>query len=275
MKKIITFIIFVAIVISGLLLFMPKQSYVYSLITPNNEVYSQYNDFDIYNIKAFDKDNNNLMDNVVVYGLELLNIKNNRITEFGTFSLRYTIEIDGDVVAHAYRVIKVIYEKNSFGGFIYNGDFYSGTKEWGIVDWKSSLDINVENEKLYIYQNSVDEYIWDQSIYQYVVGLEINKTYEISFYASSSFNKTLKVCLAQTLSDSPWSYNIMNENDIEINNSLSLYTIEFTCTLPTNIVNEFEFDINQVRLEFKFGKYNLINNENSTICFSNINIKEK
>lgn len=236
---------------------------------------TQYNTFDPFDIEAYDKDGNDLINNVVVHGLELLNIVDNRITEFGSFSLRYTIVIDDEVVYQIYRSVIVTYYKDT-SGLIYNSDFLAGLNDWGIIDWKNSLDVSIENEKLKIVQNSVDEYVWDQSLYQYINYetnlLEIGSSYTISFDASSTYNKTIKVCLAQPLSDSPWSYNVMNEFDIEINSVMSNYEIEFVCTYPTNVVDNFSFVLSRIRLEFKFGCYNSLNTQSSTIYFDNIKL---
>lgn len=236
---------------------------------------NQYNSFDPYEIEAYDKEKNDLIDNVVIYGLELLNIIDGRITEFGSFSLRYTIVIDEEVVCQTYRNIVVTYFKDT-SGLIYNTDFLAGLNDWGIIDWKSSLDVCVEDYKLKIVQNSVDENIWDQSLYQYVNYennlLEVGSSYKISFDASSTYNKTIKICLAQVLNDTPWSYNVMNEYDVEINSSMSTYEIDFTCINPSNIVFDFAFDISSVRIEFKFGNYNGLNNQSSTIYFDNIKL---
>lgn len=274
MKKIIILIIAILLLIPLVVIVFSKEVNEYELIVPKDEIYTQYNSFDIYDIKAYDKDNNNLIDNVEVYGLELLNLDGDRITEFGSFNLRYTIEIEEVIVIHEYRNIKVIYDRNSIGGFIYNSDFLAGINEWGVVDWKNSLDVCVENDSLKIVQNSVDDYIWDQSIYQYVSGLEINKRYKIVVDVKSTEAKTIQVCLAQPLDNDPYAYRVMNEYDLVINNEFTTYEIEFICTYPNNIVDLYEFDINKVRLEFRFGKNNEINNKNSVIYFDNINIFE-
>lgn len=272
MKKFIIFIILISSIATISFIYLSKEVYDYKILVPSNEVYTQYNEFDIYDIEAIDKDNNDLMENVKVYGLELLKLEDGRITEFGSFNLRYTIEIENEVVCHTYRNIKVIYKQESLGGLIYNGDFQAGFTEWGTIDWKNSLTLNTSDSKLHIIQSSVDEYVWDQSIYQYVTNLEIGKEYKIVFSASSTNNKTIKVCLAQVLSSYPYSYNVTNEVDIEITNELKEYEITFICTSPSNVVSEFEFNVNQVRLEFKFGKYEDKNNNISNIVFDNINI---
>ncbi len=247
----------------------------YTIKFSDNLQFTQYNTFDPFDVEVYDKDKNDLIENLEIYGLELLNIVDERITEFGSFTLRYAIVIDGDVVYHQYRSIVVSYFKDK-SSLIYNTDFLAGLNDWGIIDWKNSLDVSVEDEKLKIVQNSVDEYIWDQSLYQYVCAsdnlLELNQSYTISFDASSTYNKTIKVCLAQTLSDSPWSYNVMGEQDIEINSTMNTYTIDFTCTYPGNVVDDFVFDVSSIRIEFKFGKYNNLNNNNSIIYFDNITL---
>lgn len=276
MKKIIIGIISILIIVSlsVVIYFTFFQSSNYTLIVPKDEVYTQDNTFDVYDIKATDKYGNDIIDNVVVYGLELLKLEDDRITEFGSFSLRYTIEIDGEVVAHNYRKVIVYYNKDNLGGFIYNGDFLSGLNEWGIIDWKNSLDVSINNSQLEIEQNSVDEFIWDQSLYQNVEGLKINKKYKISFYVSSNNTKTIQVCLAQVLPSYPYSYSVMNEYDLIVNENLQKYEIEFICTKPTNVTAEYEFNIDTIRLEFKFGKYKETNDINSKIIFKDINIFE-
>lgn len=250
----------------------------YNLEIPKDLYLNQDNYFDAYEdvvVKGAS------IKDVSIIGLELLGLTEEtkgRITEFGSFTLRYCLIIEEELIHQEYRTIYVTYEKMS-DGLIYNSDFLAGTLDWGFVDWKNSLDIKQENDMLKITQNSVDEYIWDQSFYQYINDennhLEINKNYILTFDAKTTNDKTIKVCLAQVLSDSPYSYNVTEEKDIEINNSLKTYTIEFTTTYPNNIVDKYEFNIKEVRLEFKFGKYNDKNIEKSTMYFDNISIKSK
>ncbi len=246
----------------------------YILSTPKDEVYTQDNIFDLYNIVAENKNGKDLKGNVVIHNTELLNIENGRITQFGSFNLRYTIVVNNKVIAQVYRNIKVVYNRDSKGGLLYNSDFKAGLNEWGVVDWKKSLDVVVENSKLTIQQKSVDENIWDQSIYQYVDSLEIGKKYKIVFTATATTDKYFKVCVAQVFPIYPYSYNVTNEEEIFVNDIPNEHTISIVCKEPNNLTEGFDFNINAVRLEFKFGKYTNENSENALIEFYNINIFE-
>ncbi len=250
------------------------ENYDYTLEFSNDLTFTQYNEFNPYDIVAYDSNNNDLVDSVVINGLELLNIQNDRITEFGSFSLRYMIIIDSKIVCHSYRYIKVEYTSNESMGLVKNSDFYGSLNDWGIVDWNNSLDVNVVNEELCIFQNSVDSYIWDQSVYQYISGLALNKTYKLVFQVTSTNDKTFRVCLAQTLPTDPYSYNVMQEKNIIVSSITDTYEIEFTTSIPSNIIDDYEFNIEEVRLEFKFGNDGINNNECSTIKFKYINIYE-
>ncbi len=274
MKKILALLIFLLVAGYSIFTAINREVHQYTLEIPVDQTYSQYNEFNPYDIKAYDFDKNDLIDNVKIYGLELLGLEDNRITEFGSFNIRYTIEVDDVVVCHAYREIKVIYQREYYGGLLCNGDFYAGLNEWGVVDWKNNLDISVSNNQLIINQKSVDEYVWDQSIYQYTNSIEIGKKYKLSFDAKSTNSKTIKVCLAQTFPVSPWSYNLHNEFDVEIDNELKTYSFDIETSMPNNLENGLDLDLSQVRLEFKFGKYNDLNNIKSTIIFDNIKLVE-
>lgn len=263
MKKIIVVLLIGCITIASFLLFSKKDV---SISFEKNK----YNNTDLFD--ALDVTIKNYSDNmtVEVEGLDLLGFSNEEISnkkgyikEFGIFTLEYKIYFKDELVCFEYReIINNVYQSNS-NNIILNNDFNANIYNWKLTG-ESYFNYSIDN-KLIIDQTSISEF-WEQSLYQNIE-LEYNEKYQISFVVETTSKKQIELSIHQSLSFEPWSYNFGLLEYVEIEGE-TLVEFEFTFINPNTQYS----DVNDVRLEIKFGNNDYLNHNITTFSFSNFEL---
>lgn len=222
---------------------------------------------------------------LVIEGLDLLGfteyeilVQKGYIKEFGLFTVVYkvydTVENEEVLVYIECREINVTLFQSNKNNLILNDDFSANLYKWNITDITNDLSYQISNNELSIIQNGTGDEFWHQKLSQNVY-LEENTSYTLTFDVKSILNKQIEVSLIQDLHDAPWSYNYGLIEYLEISNTSNTFTIDFDFVLPTEL-DGFKIDLNNIKLEFKFGNLDYLNNSNnSIITFSNFNLTAK
>lgn len=268
MKKIL--VVCILAICGVALLFVKKEvsiSYDKNLYH-NNEI------FDALDINIKNHNNDMIIEveglDLIGFTKEEINNKKGYLKEFGLYTIVYKVYLNEELVCIDYREINCYIYQSDINNLIINNDFSANLYKWNMYDETNGLEYSVLDNELIIKQNNTGNNFWDQKLSQYIT-LKENSSYILSFDLYSTSNKEIEVSIYQELHDAPWTFNYGLIEYIVVTDEKKTYDFEFICTKPSEL-DGFLVDINNIKLEFKFGYKDNLNNNNSTLYFSNLSL---
>jgi hypothetical protein len=193
-------------------------------------------------------------------------------TKTGVHAVRYQVSV-GSVVVQQWRNITVG-QPESTGGMLINPDFALGTAGWddkyaGAPFFEAdggTLGLSTESGQLKAVVVAGAN-PWTPRFGQAKVPFEIGETYEVSFFARSSVNKTIRVQVGEQYAGAPYFANFLSIEgfDFNITTTMTKYSFTFTHNLFVPLEDPGS-------LLFNLG--NIGGLVNATMFFDDISIEE-
>jgi hypothetical protein len=193
-------------------------------------------------------------------------------TKTGVHAVRYQVSV-GSVVVQQWRNITVG-QPESTGGMLINPDFALGTAGWddkyaGAPFFEGdggTLGLSTESGQLKAVVVAGAN-PWTPRFGQAKVPFEIGETYEVSFFARSSVNKTIRVQVGEQYAGAPYFANFLSIEgfDFSITTTMTKYSFTFTH-------NVFVPEVDPGSLLFNLG--NVGGRVDATMFFDDISIEE-
>lgn len=156
-------------------------------------------------------------------------------TKTGVHAIRYEAKV-GTVTAQRWRYVTVEAPERP-EGLVVNSDFAEGTAFWddaanGLYLGDGGLTITHEDGALKA-EVTAGPQMYMPRFGQQMIAFEQGKTYEVSFKAKSSVNKTINLQVGELLSNDPWFVDFKPGQSVtrEITTEWATYTYKFTMTL--------------------------------------------
>lgn len=160
-------------------------------------------------------------------------------TKAGQHTIKYSVEVEG-ILAEKFRFITVSDPVAAEGEMLVNADFSDGTMGW--VDNKAYF---VDQAALTLTTEEVDGNPalkaevtagWEAvrpRFGQLNIPFELGKTYEVSFDAKSSVDKTITIQMGELLDAAPWIVDFMvpDKLKVDITTEWDTYSFKFTMNL--------------------------------------------
>ena len=193
-------------------------------------------------------------------------------TKTGVHAVRYQVSV-GSVVVQQWRNITVG-QPESTGGMLINPDFALGTAGWddkyaGAPFFEGdggTLGLSTESGQLKAVVVAGAN-PWTPRFGQAKVPFEIGETYEVSFFARSSVNKTIRVQVGEQYAGAPYFANFLSIEGFDFNITTTMIKYSFTFTHNRFVPLE-----DPGSLLFNLG--NVGGQVNATMFFDDISIEE-
>jgi len=190
-------------------------------------------------------------------------------TQIGRYAVRYNLNVS-DIRLQRLRYITVLAPVRPEGMLI-NGDFEQGVLFWNnaangyFVANGAALTLSIDNGALKA-ESIAGTDAWTPRFGQQNIPFEMGKTYQITFEAKSSVEKTIHLQVGELLSGAPWFINFKSGQDEyrTITTEWETYSYTFTMNL----------DNPRGGILFELGNINPEGQLDATIWFDNIRIDE-
>ncbi|MFH1693880.1 MAG: carbohydrate binding domain-containing protein [Bacillota bacterium] len=160
-------------------------------------------------------------------------------TKVGNHAIRYEVRVE-DVVAQRWRYITVNAPQGIEGEMLVNPDFALGTAGWDdpsvvyIADG-ASMTLSIEDGALKA-EVVAGSNIWTPRFGQMNVPFEMGKTYEVSYKAKSSVNKTINLQVGELLANDPWFTDF--KPSIVVHHDITTEWADYSYKFTMNIDNQ-------------------------------------
>lgn len=187
-------------------------------------------------------------------------------TDTGTHAIRYTVTV-GTVIAQKWRNVVVLPPEIIEGSMLINPDFELGTAGWddgSVVYIADGAEMTLSADAGAIKAEVVAGWnFFTPRFGQMNVPFELDTTYEITFDAKSSVEKTIVIQLGQVIGVAPWWIEFAPDTQKTIGIDWATYSLKFTHTLD-NKLGGILFSLGAV------GGSSI----NATMWFDNVTIEE-
>lgn len=162
-----------------------------------------------------------------------------------------TIIMDADkaVTAHFKRI-------TIDGNLVFNGDFSSADDNWTLNVWSGSATGSVVNDQYNISISDIADNNHDIQLVQTGIFLEKGISYEVSFDANATSDRTMEVNLE--MADDPWTSYLSKIQDFSITDTKQKFSFVFKMESTTDV---------NARLGFNVG------NSSSSVIIDNVSVK--
>ncbi|SCW43089.1 Carbohydrate binding domain-containing protein [Lachnospiraceae bacterium C10] len=144
-----------------------------------------------------------------------------------------------------------------------NGDFKDGISKWSqYVDASASGDIKAENGKVIVKVDNAGTADWNVQLKQGGLALKAGKTYKISFKASSTVARKMKLAIMRDKGDYKWFGGI----NADLTDKEQTFTATFTPEADDN---------DTIVCQLSMGKYGDTDTPASTITISDVTLVEQ
>jgi len=157
-------------------------------------------------------------------------------TKTGVHAIRYEVKV-GTITKQHWRYVTVNTPERPDDGLVINGDFAENTSFWddaanGLYLGDGGLVISHEDGALKAVVTAGPQ-MYMPRFGQQMVPFEQGKTYEISFKAKSSVNKTINLQVGELLANDPWFVDFKPGQSVtrEITTEWATYSYKFTMTM--------------------------------------------
>jgi hypothetical protein len=220
-------------------------------------------------VKAIGDDNKDYTDQITVQSVATISALGVLDTQsVGVAAVKYQVKV-GNVTGEKWRYLTVLNPTAVEGEMLINGDFSGGTGGWtdpnvNYISDGAEMTISADNGTLKV-EVVAGSNVWTPRFGQMNVPFEQNKTYQVSFKAKSSVEKTINLQVGELLTSDPWFTDFkpgQTEHRL-ITTEWATYSYKFTHKL----------DNKRGGILFELGK---LGNDriNATIWFDDIEITE-
>jgi hypothetical protein len=144
-----------------------------------------------------------------------------------------------------------------------NGDFKDGISKWSpYVDASASGNIKAENGKVIVKVDNAGTADWNVQLKQGGLALKAGKTYKVSFKASSTVARKMKLAIMRDKGDYKWFGGI----DADLTDKEQTFTATFTPEADDN---------DTIVCQLSMGKYGDTDTPASTITISDVTLVEQ